>query len=231
MLGIIGAMEEEVVKIKAQMQDVEVTTVAGMNFYRGTLSGHEVVVVQSGIGKVNAAICSQILVDRFPVTALVNTGIAGSLKNEINIGDVVLSVDALHHDMDGTCFGYPAGQVPQMDTLAFPADKALMELARECCEKVNPEVGIFTGRVLSGDQFIADKQKKEWMVENFQGICVEMEGAAIAQTAYRNQIPYLIIREISDKADDSAQMDYSEFEKNAIERSVRLVLELAARYE
>lgn len=231
MLGIIGAMEEEVVKIKAQMQDVEVTTVAGMNFYRGTLSGHEAVVVQSGIGKVNAAICSQILVDRFPVTALVNTGIAGSLKNEINIGDVVLSVDALHHDMDGTCFGYPAGQVPQMDTLAFPADKALMELARECCEKVNPEVGIFTGRVLSGDQFIADKQKKEWMIETFQGICVEMEGAAIAQTAYRNQIPYLIIREISDKADDSAQMDYSEFEKNAIERSVRLVLELAARYE
>lgn len=231
MLGIIGAMEEEVVKIKAAMEEAAVEEIAGMSFCRGKICGRETVVVQSGIGKVNAAICSQILIDRYGVSALVNTGIAGSLMNEINIGDVVLSTDAVHHDMDTSIFGYQPGQVPQMDTLAFPADKKLLKLAEDCCRKVNPEIGIFTGRVLSGDQFIADDQKKAWMTETFGGACVEMEGAAIAQTAYRNHIPFLIIREISDKADGSAQVDYPEFEKNAIECSVRLVLELVSRYE
>ena len=231
MLGIIGAMEEEVVKIKAEMQNAEVAEIAGMRFYKGKIGGKETVVVQSGIGKVNAAICSQILIDRFGVSALVNTGIAGSLMNEINIGDVVLSTDAVHHDMDATIFGYKPGHVPQLEALAFPADERLIKLAGECCKRVNPGIGVFTGRVLTGDQFIADNDKKAWMIETFNGACVEMEGAAIAQTAYRNGIPFLIIREISDKADGSAQMDYSEFEKNAIECSVRLVLELVSKYE
>ena len=230
MLGIIGAMDEEVAKLKEHMTDVEVTTKASMDFYKGKLNGKDVVVVRSGIGKVNAAICTQILVDDFRITAVINTGIAGSLRNEINIGDIVLSTDALEHDVEATAFGYPIGQIPRMDTLAFEADKNLIALAETCCAKVNPDIKTFVGRVVSGDQFIASKEKKEWLVENFAGFCTEMEGAAIAHCAYLNNIPFLVIRAISDKADDSAQMDYPTFEALAIERSVKLMLEMVVNY-
>lgn len=230
MLGIIGAMDEEVSQLKEHIKTGEITKRAGMEFYRGTLNGRPVVVVKSGIGKVNAAVCTQILVDCFHVTAVVNTGIAGSLRNEINIGDIVLSKDALHHDMDSTGFGYAPGQVPRMDVLAFEADENLIELAKNCCDSVNPDIKSFVGRVVSGDQFISGKDKKEWIKSQFDGFCTEMEGAAIAQTCYLNHIPFLIIRAISDKADDSAQVDYAEFEAKAITHSVNLLLELTARY-
>lgn len=230
MLGIIGAMDEEVLEIKNALTDVSVETVTGMDFYRGKVNGKEVVVVRSGIGKVNAAVCSQVLVDRFGVEAIVNTGIAGSLRAEINIGDIVLSTDSVQHDMDATGFGYPAGQIPRMDTFAFPADEKLLNLAKECCARVNPDIQAFTGRVVSGDQFISDKEKKQWLTETFDGSCTEMEGAAIAQVCYLNHIGCLIIRAISDKADDSANMDYQEFEAKAIEHSVKLLLAIAENY-
>lgn len=230
MLGVIGAMEEEVAKLKEMMADVKVQHIASMEFYQGTLEGKEVVVVKSGIGKVNAAVCAQILVDCFQVSALVNTGIAGSLRKEIDIGDVVLSEDLVQHDMDAVAFSYPLGQVPRMDVFSFSADPDLIALAKECCQKVNPEIGIHVGRILSGDQFIASKEKKEWMTEIFGGDCCEMEGAAIAQTAYLNKVPFVIIRAISDKADDSAHMDYPAFEALAIKRSVKLMKEMVSRY-
>ena len=226
MLGIIGAMDEEVAKIKEQMEEVETKQIASMEFLKGTVKGHPVVVVRSGIGKVNAAMCTQILADIYHVDAVINTGIAGSLNADINIGDIVLSTDALEHDMDAVAFGYPVGQIPRMDTLSFKADEQLRKTAKEICEKVNPDVTVFEGRVVSGDQFISDKQKKEWLIENFAGYCTEMEGAAIAHAAYLNDIPFLIIRAISDKADDSASVDYPAFEAKAIEHSVRLLLAL-----
>lgn len=229
MLGIIGAMDEEVAKIIEQMEDVVKTQKASMVFYKGRLANKDAVVVRSGIGKVNAAICTQILADDFHVDAVINTGIAGSLRNEINIGDIVLSTDALQHDMDATQFGYPMGQIPRMDTLAFPANKELMELAKNCCEEVNPEIQVFTGRVLSGDQFVADRKKKEMLISTYGGYCTEMEGAAIAQAAWLNHIPYLVVRAISDKADDSAGMDYAVFEAKAIEHSVKLIVKMASK--
>ena len=223
MLGIIGAMEEEVEKLKEQMTEVRVQAKASMEFYRGKLKGREVVVVRSGIGKVNAAICTQILADDYQVDGIINTGIAGSLRAEINIGDIVLSTVAVQHDMDATGFGYKAGKIPQMDVSEFPADEKLLELGKKCCEKANPDIRTFTGRVASGDQFISSKEKKNWIRDTFDAYCTEMEGAAIAQAAYLNRIPYLIVRAISDKADDSAHVDYSEFEAKAIEHSVRLM--------
>ena len=223
MIGIIGAMDEEVAKLKEKMDNITVETRAAMDFYCGTLNGKEAVVVRSGIGKVNAAVCSQILADTYQVKAIINTGIAGSLRNEINIGDVVLSTDTVQHDMDATGFGYAVGQIPRMDVFSFPADQGLLTLAAECCSREIPEIGVHTGRVVSGDQFISDKEKKKWLIETFDGYCTEMEGAAIAQTAYLNQIPYLVIRAISEKADDSAEMDYAEFEAAAIEHSVKLL--------
>ena len=226
MIGIIGAMEEEVAALKSEMADAKVTEFASMTFYKGTLCGKDTVVVRSGIGKVNAAICAQILVDKFGVDTLINTGIAGSLKAEIDIADIVISSDVLHHDMDATGFGYPLGQIPRMDVLSFEADKKLIELADKACRKVLPEIGTHIGRVVSGDQFISDKAVKERIASNFNGCCTEMEGAAIAQTAYLNKVPFVILRAISDKADDSATMDYPTFEKKAIENSVKLIKEL-----
>ena len=221
-IGIIGAMEVEIASLKSAMKVSRMLKKAQMEFLEGELEGCQAVVVRSGIVKVNAAVCTQILVDEFGVDGVINTGIAGSLKAEINIGDIVLSTDVLHHDMDATGFGYPLGQIPQMDAFSFQADEQMRKLAKEVCEEVNPEIRVFEGRVVSGDQFISSREVKDKIKENFDGCCTEMEGAAIAQTAYLNQIPFVIIRAISDKADDSATMDYPTFEKQAVEHSVRL---------
>lgn len=228
-IGIIGAMDEEVARLKEQMQNVRITTKAMMDFYQGMLEGKQVVVVRSGIGKSNAAVCTQILVDDFQVSAVINTGIAGSLRNWIDIGDIVVSTDALHHDMDATKFGYPLGQVPRMDVLSFKADEKMAKLAKEVCEEVNPEIHVYLGRVVSGDQFVADDAVKSRILDNFGGYCTEMEGASIAHTAYLNKIPFVILRAISDKADNSASMDYPTFEKQAIEHSVRLTMGILKR--
>lgn len=226
MLGIIGAMDEEVAQIVREMQVEEVYEKACMCFNKGTLGNQKVVIVRSGIGKVNAAVCTQILCDHFAVDAVINTGIAGSLRAEINIGDVVLSSDVLHHDMDATGFGYPLGQIPRMDTLSFAADQRLMELAKAACARAAGDIGVHVGRVVSGDQFISDQEVKERIVRNFDGYCTEMEGAAIAQTAYLNNVPFLILRAISDKADNSAVMDYPAFEAMAIRNSVEIIKEI-----
>ncbi len=222
-IGIIGAMDVEVEKLKQDMEIQGTLHKAGMEFCQGILKGKSAIIVRSGIGKVNAAVCTQILADEFAVDAVINTGIAGSLNADINIGDVVISTDVVHHDVDAVNFGYPLGQIPQMDTFSFLADEFLAGKAKEVCEKVNPQIRVFRGRVVSGDQFIADRAAKNRIQENFHGFCTEMEGAAIAQTAYLNQIPFVIIRAISDKADDSATMDYPAFERKAVEHSVRLI--------
>lgn len=229
MIGIIGAMEEEVAKLIEQMEVEETVTQASMTFCKGNLCGRDVVVVRSGIGKVNAAACAQILIDRFGVETLINTGIAGSLDAAIDIGDMVISTDSLHHDMDARLFGYPMGQVPRMEVLSFPADEKLVEKAVAANREANPEINTFTGRVVSGDQFVASAEVKERILNDFDAKCTEMEGAAIAHVAYLNQVSYVIIRAISDKADNSATMDYPAFEKQAIVHSVRLVQNLLPR--
>lgn len=229
MIGIIGAMEEEVSQLVKKMTNSEQTVIAGMVFNKGVLEGKDVVIVRSGIGKVNAAMCTQILATYFDVKYVINTGVAGSLKNEINIGDIVISTDAMQHDMDATGFGYEPGIIPRMKTSVFKADERLMDIAVESCKVAVPQIGVFKGRVVSGDQFITDKNIKERLINLFDGYCTEMEGAAIAQAAFLNDIPYLVIRAISDKADDSASMDYGEFERKAIDNSVALMCEMIGR--
>ena len=224
--GIIGAMEEEVAQLKEKMTNITITRKAGMEFFDGILQGKKATVVRSGIGKVNAGCCTQILADLFSVDCVINTGIAGSLDAAIDIGDIVLCTDAVQHDMDAVAFGYDLGVIPRMPVSFFAADENLRRTAKAVCERVNPEIKVHEGRVATGDQFIADKAKKDFIVSNFAAKCTEMEGAAIAQAAYNNNLPFLIIRAISDKADNSAQMDYPTFEKQAIEHTVKLMLAL-----
>ena len=228
-IGIIGAMELEVDALKAQMSGVKVTTKAQMEFYEGVLNGADVVVVRSGIGKVNAALCVQILADLFDVTHVINTGIAGSLNAELDIGDILISVDAIQHDFDVRIFGYALGELASMGIREFQADEALAKLALETCAEVNPDIHAKLGRVVSGDQFICDKAVKENLIREFRADCCEMEGAAIAHGAYLNSIPFLVVRAISDKADGTAEMDYPTFERRAAQHSAKLVEALVAK--
>ena len=225
-IGIIGAMEVEVASLKEQMKDIQVTRKASMEFYSGIIEGKNVVVVRSGIGKVNAAVCTQILIDDFKAEVVINTGIAGSLNADINIGDIVVSTDLIHHDMNAVAFGYPVGQIPQMEAFSFHSDDALRKLAVQACKEVNPDIEVFEGRIASGDQFVADQGVKDFVVKEFGAYAVEMEGAAIAQAAYLNNVPFLVIRAISDKADGSAEMDYPTFEALAVEHCVKMTLRI-----
>ena len=222
-IGIIGAMELEVAALKDKMEIRNIFSKASMEFLEGTLNGTEVVITRSGVGKTNAALCAQILADLYEVTHIINTGVAGSLNAALDIGDILVSSSALYHDVDATIFGYQLGEVPQLGIREFPADESMQKLAIEVCQEVNPDIHVQTGRVVSGDQFISSKEVKKRLITEFQGDCAEMEGASIAHAAYLNRIPFIIIRAISDKADDSATMDYPTFEREAAKHSALLV--------
>lgn len=229
-LGIIGAMTVEVETLKSQMTDLQVTSKAGMEFYEGVLNGLDVVVVVCGVGKVNAAMCVQVLCDCFGVTHIVNTGVAGSLDNVLDIGDLLISKDAMYHDFD--CHpindNYAVGQVPGLSVLAFPADDMLIKLAYEAAESVQPGHN-HIGRVASGDQFIMSAQQKEYIVEHTGAMCTEMEGAAISHAAWRNGVPFVVIRAISDKADASAEMDFPIFEAIAARRCAAITFAFSGK--
>ena len=216
-LGIIGAMQQEVETLLGILEDRKTENRSGCTFYAGKLEGLDVVIVQCGVGKVNAAMCAQILCDRYEVTHIVNTGIAGSLCAELDIADMVVSRDAMYHDFDCVHFGYEMGRVPGMDTVAFPADERLIRYAYAAAEEVNPG-HTKIGRVASGDLFVAEKAAKNAIIAKTDALCTEMEGAAIAHAAYKNGVPFVILRAISDKADDSAEMDYPTFENIAAHR-------------
>jgi len=227
-LGIIGAMAVEVELLKEKMENLTVTTHAAMEFYDGKLEGLDAVVVQCGVGKVNAAMCAQILCSVFGVTHLVNTGIAGSLSAQLDIGDLVVSRDAMYHDFDCVHFGYEMGKVPGMDTVAFPADDTMIGYALAAAEAVHPGHSQ-VGRIASGDLFVAERSVKNRIIEKTGALCTEMEGAAIAHTAYRNKVPFVILRAISDKADDSAEMDYPTFETQAAHRCAEVTCMMAQK--
>ncbi|MBQ0041698.1 MAG: 5'-methylthioadenosine/adenosylhomocysteine nucleosidase [Lachnospiraceae bacterium] len=227
-IGIIGAMDLEIEMLKEKMTVESTKTMASMDFLEGTLEGKSVVIVKCGVGKVNAGMCSQILCSLYSVTHIINTGVAGSLQAKIDIGDIVVSTDAIQHDMDVTPLSYERGQIPGIAVKAFPADDMLRKVALSACRKVNTDIQTYEGRVLSGDQFIATKETKDFLINTFgeESACAEMEGASIAQASYLNNVPFVVIRAISDKADDSATMDYPTFERGAALHSAGLVLEM-----
>ena len=222
-IGIIGAMDVEVSALYDSMIDATETPIAGMIFRKGNIGEVPVVVVKSGIGKVNAAICAQILIDRFGVDHIINTGVAGSLNNKIAIGDVVISTDTMYHDMDATLFGYERGQVPGMDTLTFPADPEFRELIHTAVVNAAHDIRVFSGRVVSGDFFISSKNVKDFIRKSMDGMCVDMESTAIAHTAYVNKVPFVIVRFISDNAEDESGKAYDEFEAEAAEHSANIL--------
>ncbi len=229
MTGVIGAMEEEVASLKEAMTEKGIVTLAGMEFCRGLLDGRDVVVVKCGIGKVNAAVCCSLLIHEFGADRVINTGSAGSLDARIDIGDIVVSTDAVQHDFDLTPLGEGFADMPGTGAVPFKADKEMRESAVEAVRETAPEVHVYEGRICSGDQFIAAREKKEAIIARFGGLCCEMEGAAIAQVCGNNGTPFVIIRAISDKADDSEEMSYLEFEREASARCAAITRRMIGR--
>ena len=214
-VGIIGADAMEVEYLREAANAPDGVTIAGMSFCEGNIGRTPVVIAQCGIGKVNAGICAQLMIGRFGAECIINTGVAGSMDNAIEIGDLVISTDAVQHDFDISPLGYRHGEIPYLGLVAFPADEELRALAVQAAKKSAPELGVFEGRVCSGDQFIAGRAQKERIQERFGGLCCEMEGAAVAQACFLNGVPWVVIRAISDKADETGDVDYPTFAKKA----------------
>ena len=211
MIGIIGAMDSEVDTLFARMTSKEKINLNHLTFYKGKLYDKDVVIVKCGIGKVNAALCTQLLILNFKVSKIINTGIAGAVGEGLKIYDFVVSTEAVYHDFDVQFFGYKLGQVPGMPE-TFKADPSLINAAKLAFEQTDfaNKLKLSQGRIASGDQFISGNEKKASIISNFHPQCVEMEGCAIAQTCYANNVPFVIIRCMSDTADDSVKETYSE---------------------
>lgn len=224
-LGIIAAMSEELEILLKDMQLDSSTTKAGMTFNKGKLWNNDVIAVVCGIGKVNAAVCTQILVSEFNVDKVINVGVAGGIGKDIYPGDVVIATNLVEHDMDTTAFGDPHGQVPRMDTFDFKCDSSLIKLANSACKKVGG-FNTFTGRIVSGDVFVADVEKIKWLEKEFNALSCEMEGASIAHVCYLNNIPVVVIRSISDNANNGAHMDFEKFTPIAVKNSTSILKEM-----
>lgn len=236
-IGIIGAMEIEVATLKAIMKGngtLSVVSASGMNFFVGQLDDLDAVVVKSGIGKVNAALCAQALILRFGVTHIVNTGIAGAIGGGLGVFDTAISLDALYHDMDAVAFGYKLTEIPQMKVSKFPADKLLIDAAKKAFEEVKratlckalKDSKCVLGTIATGDEFVSDKARKALIKSTTGAICVEMEGAGVAHAAFLNTTPFVIIRTISDMADDEAPSSYTFSEEVAAKNSIEVVMAL-----
>lgn len=228
-IGIIGAMDAEIAALRNIMKEngsLKQIAAGKCTFNEGVISGMPVVVVKSGVGKVNAALCAQRLILQFGADAVINTGIAGAVGGNLRIFDMAVSTDAVYHDMNATEFGYKPTEIPQMETSAFPADERLVKAAEAAFAKTNAADGrkIVAGRVASGDQFIAEKSVKNRIKEICAPICVEMEGAAVAHACYINAVPYVILRCISDMADETVKATYSFNEDTAAEESSKVVI-------
>ncbi len=221
-IGIIAAMEEELSLIVKAMDIKREENKAKMNFKYGELYDSEIVAVVCGIGKVNAAICTQILIDDFKVDKVINVGVAGGTGQEVMPGDVVIGDSLVQHDVDTSAFGDKIGQIPRLDTYSFKCDFELINAAKKAC-KAWGKHNFFVGRIVTGDQFVNDASKVKWLSSEFDALACEMEGGSIAQTCYLNCVPFVIIRSISDNANNGAHMDYEKFLPIAIENSTNIL--------
>lgn len=230
-IGIIGAMDVEIAILRAEMEkngSLKQFESGNLVFNEGNINGKDVVVVKSGVGKVNAALCAQQLILKFGVDAVINSGIAGAMKEGLHIFDLVVSEDAVYHDVDATAFGYKPTEVPQMKCSTFKADEKLIKAAEKgfSNSEQSAKFKMIRGRIATGDQFIADEKIKKHIADICNPACVEMEGSAIAHACYLNNVPFVILRTISDNADASYESTYSFNETEAAEECSAIVMNM-----
>ncbi|WP_283678872.1 5'-methylthioadenosine/adenosylhomocysteine nucleosidase [Lentilactobacillus sp. Marseille-Q4993] len=222
--GIICAMDEEIEVLKGALTNTSTKTVGHADFLSGQIGSENVVIVKSGIGKVQAGITAALLITEFNVDELINSGSAGGVGEGLHVGDVVVSTETAYHDVDVTSSGYEVGQLPGMPA-RFPADRELGDRIIEAAQ----ETGLNTakGLIVSGDQFVASSEKTAAIVANFPDAqCVEMEGAAVGQVAYENKVPYVVIRAMSDVGDEDAEQSFDQFIIQAGRRSGEMLINL-----
>ena len=231
MLGFICALGIEVEGIQKLMENKTEQTIAKITYHKGDIFGKEVVCCECGIGKVNAAMSTQIMIDNYHPDVIINSGIAGSLSGDIRIGDIVVSDDCVQHDMDGTEMGDPLGQVQFNDELRtyFPADKATADKLYAVCETVD-DIKVFRGRIASGDVFITARDRRQRIADIFDALACEMEGAAVGTVCYRNAVPFAILRSISDDFNNNELVDFMEFRVVAADRSIKVIEEFIKGY-
>lgn len=227
-IGIITAMEEELAVVLKELKNIEKNIISKNTIYKGYLGEKEVVALVCGIGKVNSSIATQILIREYNVDLVINAGVAGGLREDMDMGSIVIGDSLVQYDVDATAFGDKYGQIPRMDTFDFKADEKLINLAKSIADE-NENIKAFVGRIVTGDQFLTSQEKVNWLVEEFDGFAVDMESASIAHTCYLNETPFLIIRTISDKGDDSSHADYEENKQNAIDNYLNLIKKLVER--
>ena len=230
--GIIGAMEEEIIYIKSKMEILITREIIGTTVYAGKINGQNVVLARCGIGKVNAAVCTQMLIDLYNVDCVINTGVAGSMNSNVHLGDVVISTKLVQHDFDATAFGDDElGFIPRLGIKFFEADKNLCNIAFENANDVLAAKGAkaHKGIIATGDQFISDKSVKEKIGKEFSPLCVEMEGAAIAHACFLNNIPFIVIRAISDNSDGDIKV-YENYIEIAAKNSSSIVEKIIESY-
>ena len=221
MIGIIAAMNVEMDTLRSFMQNTETEVISGIRFVRGELDGKEIVTAVCGIGKVFAALCAQTMILHYQPTAVINTGVAGTLSDKLDIGSVAVSSAVVQHDMDTSPLGDPIGLISGLNKVELPADRLLAGHLSACAKVMG--IRTATGVIASGDQFVASAERKAFIVEHFKAIACEMEGAAVGQVCYVNKVPFCVLRAISDSADGSSHMDYPTFVQMAAEQSVALL--------
>ena len=225
--GVIGAMESEVAQLRAALKMPEARTVAGLTFYAGTLGENRVVLVRSGVGKVNAARCAQILIDLYEPDYLVNTGIAGGIGAGLAVADVVIGTELVQHDFDAVNFGYARGNICEPEhrgtPTVFRSDETLIAAFRAAAESLIDAKRVKTGRIATGDLFVASAETKRDIADTFGAIAAEMEGCAIAQVAALAGVPFIVLRAISDLADGSSVGSFGEFEQETADLSAAIL--------
>lgn len=224
-IGIIGAMQEEVSSLIEILEDKKSYVFHNLEFFTGRYSDTELTVVRCGVGKVNAAMCTQALIDKYNPDYIINIGVAGAVADIVNIGDIVLSTELVEHDFDCTAFGYEMGVIPRLNTSKFPADTYLLDIARKSKAKFE-DIGFFEGVVASGDVFVSSKDIKDKLMKLHNAMCTEMEGASIAHVCYLNEKPFLVIRSMSDKADGKAPDNFEQFVIKSAENSREFIQEM-----
>lgn len=222
MTGIIGAMKIEVETIKSLMENRQSEVISGVEYIRGTLHGKEIVIAVCGIGKVAAAMCAQTMIIKYAPERIINTGVGGSLSEKLAIGDIAVAESLVQHDMDTSPLGDPIGFISGINVVNMPCDEKVVETLISGIESLDG-IKAVRGIVASGDQFIADSAKKDFIKSNFNAIVCEMEGASIAQVCYTNGVPFGVVRAVSDCADGSSHMDYGEFLPLAAANAAKLI--------
>ena len=221
-IGIIGAMEVEVAEIKELMNNVVEEIISGVTYYQGTIYNKDVIVAKSGVGKVHAAVCAQTMILKYSPDVIINTGVAGSLNSNLNIGDLVISDNVIQHDFNTSALGDPLGLISGINLVRIPSTPHIAEKIKNAAETIE-DTNVFVGDIASGDQFICSPTHKNFIINNFGALCAEMEGAAIGHVCYLNNVDFCIVRAISDKADGSAHMDFPTFVQIAAKKSTILI--------